>query len=551
MIRANAIALVLLAPLAAPAQIVFEPEEPSNGGITFEPEDPADSGITFEPESPAEGSITFEAEEDPPSGGISFETAHAEETRPAPADPEEPPEAGWTAPVVSFDLASRLGHDTRFDRGGEMAGYLLHRARTGVLLRHGDWTLKIEARLRWLTTGEAPRRGPFLAYNAVNRRSVFEPLWGESHIGIRRFGIEWTAGWQELAWGQNAAFAAADVLNPVDLRDGPSSLQPKLPVPMLRARGSLGGLRWDAVWMPFFVASRFPLLGNDWSPLHAQTAWPFGDPSRALDPTTHGRLEPNLVATRYPHDDLTASQGGLRLSGRAGPFDLAFTWAETFDRTPRTSLSPAARRFNEALRRGDREGMEMAGAEVLLRMQGGQSPYNAEFVRTRTLAFDTAVLTGAVRWTLDLGLSPARVFPTAELESVVQPVLQTTLGFEWDGPLLVAAGLNSLSIFGVPEGTRLLFLERAGADSPNREVNLTIAYATAMYTGLGGRLRIALATLATVQMQDLFALPYLEWKFSDAQGLGIGAHLLTGRVPGFGGVFRRNNEVFAQYSLSL
>lgn len=493
----------------------------------------AGAGVVFEPETPQ-----------PP--GITPESVPAE----APA-----PEA-WSAPRVSFQLVARLALDTRFEGGGENVVALARRAQLTLATDRGPLRLAAGARLRWVSAAEAPASGAFLLVNGARPRSAFEVLPAPTFVGLVHGGVELEAGLLDLAWGQNPAFAAADVLNPLDLRDGFfGGTATRLPVPATRLRGDLGPVRWDAVWLPVFVPSRLPLLGNDWSPFAPGATYSFPDPSAYLDPTAYAALEPVLLATEYPPPDLTTPQGGLRLATTLGALDVAVSWVELYDRQPLVTLSPAARALARAVQDGERDrallaALELAGSlDPARRPTCDEAPVCGRYVRTRVFAFDAALLTGPVRWTLDAGWSPRRVLTTTALDTVTHPLATGTLGLEWD-ELPLAAGLSVSAAFDVPAGERLLFLESDTGPAPARTVVRLLGYVTAAHAFLDDRLRLSVTALATPAL-DLLATPQLEWRPADALALRLGANLIAGAPGGPGARYARNSDAYVELGLDL
>lgn len=468
----------------------------------------------------------------------------------APATP--PVEAdGWTAPEVSFGLTARLSVDTAFDAAGENVASLLRRAQLTVRTSRGPLRLLLGARLRWVTSEERPDAGPFRLVNGARRRSALEVLPAETSVAVTRFGIDWSAGLLDVAWGQNPLLAAADVLGPVDLRDGPfAGPNARLPMPALRARGRLGPVTWDALYLPVFVPSRLPLFGNDWGPFVPGRPAVVPDLSRALDPTALAGLETGGVATRSPQGDLTAPQGGLRLSARPGGVDVALTWAEFFDRQPRYTFTPAFERLSDALQQNDRGGALTALVDVQRDLDLGRAPLTAEYVRTRVVAFDAAVLAGPLRLTLDAGYSPERVLPTSDLHTQLHPSANGALGVEYEGPPVIAAGLGAWAAFGVRAEERLLSLETDAAPARDRDALLAFGYLFASHRLLDDRLRLQLSALAS-QHGDLLAMPRAGFAFSEGHSLAVGAMLVGGPRGGAGWMFHRNAEAFVEYGLQL
>jgi hypothetical protein len=484
--------------------------------------------------SVAQAEITFEEEE--PEAAPSPEP---EKKKPA---EEKKPET-WSPPQVDFRLVSRLAVDTSFDGGGENVASLYRFAVASIRTEKGATRLKLSARLRWVTTTEAPI--------PKNRRSAFEPMFGESSISTTKWGIDWSAGFLDVVWGQNPAFAPADVLTPLDTRDGPlPTTDARLATPAVRAKGKLGEIRWDAVWLPVHLPNRVPLIGNDWSPFPLVASSALPNPASYIDPTLYPLLESNPTATKLPHADLTAPQGGLRLSTRAGAFDFGLSWAEFYDRQPRLQISAEFSRFLKAMQGEDISEQFLAAGAFQSSLQAGKAPFTATYQRTRVFAVDSAWQKDRLRITLDAGYSPMRVFPKRNLTSTVHPMVSGVLGFEWEGPPIIAAGLYSMAALHVRQDEQLLYLESPRSEaSADRTVSLSLGYLTAQHRFLDERLQVQLTGMVT-QHLDFFAQPRVGWRYRDAHTFTLGALFVGGRGV-LGTAYRRNSEAYVEYALAL
>jgi hypothetical protein len=481
----------------------------------------------------------------PAAAQVTFE---AEETAPA---PKPAPEPAWSSPQLDFRLVTRLSVDLAFEGGGENVASLYRFATASFRTERGPLRLKISARLRWVTTEERPSSGSFWLLNGDRRRSDFEPSLGETSVSLTRWGVDWSAGFLDIAWGQNPAFSPADVLTPVDLRDGPfATPDTRLPVPAVRAKGAFGPIRWDAVWIPVFMPSKIPLYGNDWSPFVAVRSPALPDLSRYLDPTTFAAIEANPTATALPQADLTQPQGGVRLSTRLGNVDLAASWAEFVDRQPQLKLSNAFRQFVQAFQSTDQFAM-LTSANTLIASIATEPPVTATYLHTRVFAVDAALSMGRLRWTLDAGYSPRRVFPLADLTSTVLPMASGALGVEWEGPPVVAMGVYSLAALQVPAEQRLLYLEtEVTPASSTRDVFMTLAYLSASDSFFDDRLSVSVNGIVT-QHGDFFLTPAARWRIHDAHTLALGANLIGGRSGSIGAAYHRNNEAYFEYVLKI
>lgn len=477
--------------------------------------------------STAQAEITFEAED------------------PAPQSPPvpTPPVEEWSRPELSLTLAARAATDLAFDAEGENVVSLLRKGRLSLVTKHGKTRMKLSARARWVTSAES--------LDGTRRRSTFDLLPSETAIETTWHGVELSAGLIEPSWGQNPLFSAADVLSPVDLRDGPfTATDARLATPGLRARGSIGDTKWDAVYLPLFMPSKLPLFGNDWSPFAAGRSTLVPDVSRLLDPTLLGSIESTGLATRLPQNDLTSPQGGLRVSHAFGDLEVALTWAEHFDRMPRATYSPSFERLLDAISRKDSGAQLSALVNVQDELAKGGTPLLSEYVRTRTFALDAAWLIGPVRLTLDAGFSPLRVFPTFDLRTTTHPAGSGALGLEYAGDTTLACGIATQAAFGVPVDERLLFLDDDASTRPASVAMIGIGYLFVAHRWFDDRLRAQFSGLAS-HRGDFLATPQVTWAIGDAHRLSLGALLVAGPSGGPGAIYHRNNEAYFEYIFQL
>lgn len=482
------------------------------------------------------------------SAQISFEPETA-----APAVAPTPPvDEGWAKPQLSFRLNTRLYVSTTFPGGDENVADWYRFATASFRTEWKGIRVLISARLRWDSVEEAPTKGVFWLFNGTKARSEFEPSLGETSISGTLWGIDWSAGMLDIAWGQNAAFAPADVLNPIDMRDGPI-LTPdqRIPIPAVRLRGSVGIFSWDAAWLPVFMQSQLPVIGNNWSPYAVAMSPAIPDLQNYVDPTTYAALNSNLIATKYPQLDLTAPQGGVRFSLHPGPLTMAVTWANIFDRQPLVQVSNDFRSLISAVQSGNQLGELISASALQTDLQNGVAPLTATYLRTNIFAFDAALSTGPVRWTLDALWSPARVVPLLDLTSEAKPMGQGVFGFEWEGPPIIGAGVYGILAQNVLPGERLLYFDTPSTPAEReRDDWLALGYLAVREMLLDDRLELALTGLCTFT-GDFMALPAVRWHIRDAHSLGLGANLIGGPAGSFGAAYSRNDEVFVEYVLTL
>jgi len=139
-------------------------------------------------------------------------------------------------------------------------------------------------------------------------------------------GPELVVGLQTIRWGRTTLSRPFDLVSPVDWRDGPVGRieEQRLPVVALSARVALGQGQLEAVYVPFFVAARVPLLGESAPAL-----------DEAVDTSLREAGVNDLDDFEGPRQDFVDSgEVGVRLTQRLGDLDLGLGWLWRRDRIP-------------------------------------------------------------------------------------------------------------------------------------------------------------------------------------------------------------------------
>ncbi len=162
---------------------------------------------------------------------------------------------------------------------------------------------------------------------------------GESVVGLletelRRLSATWrpdggpelVVGLQTVRWGRTTLSRPFDLVSPADWRDGPVGRveEQRLPVVALAARLALGQGQLEAVYVPFFVAARMPLLGESAPTL-----------SDSAEAALRDAGVDDIEDFEGPRQDFIASgEVGVRLTQRIGDLDLGLGWLWRRDRIP-------------------------------------------------------------------------------------------------------------------------------------------------------------------------------------------------------------------------
>lgn len=151
----------------------------------------------------------------------------------------------------------------------------------------------------------------------------------EAYVHHAAPGWELRAGRQIVRWGKTDQISPLDNLNPQDMREFfiPDLEERKLPNWMTRARvfprdaGPLGAIALEAVFIPFFRENEYDWTGNTWALLGVE------DTGLRIDKDEPGK-------------SLDNSDYGLRAAATIAGWDLAVSWLQATEKTPRLRMDP-------------------------------------------------------------------------------------------------------------------------------------------------------------------------------------------------------------------
>lgn len=151
----------------------------------------------------------------------------------------------------------------------------------------------------------------------------------EAYVHHAAPGWELRAGRQIVRWGKTDQISPVDNLNPQDMREFfiPDLEERKIPNWMTRARvfpgdaGPLGAIALEAVFIPFFRENEFDWTGNTWALLGVE------DTGLRIDEDEPGK-------------GLNNSDYGLRAAATIAGWDLAVSWLQATEKTPRLRMDP-------------------------------------------------------------------------------------------------------------------------------------------------------------------------------------------------------------------
>ena len=476
-----------------------------------------------------------------------------------------PPARADDAPTVRAygSLTSRAAVDTRFDslpgdRFEENVFDLRERLTAGLDAQLSPkYRLLLEARARHrFVEKRAGVDETFLLFNGRRQKAEFELDAGEAYLDYYSPRFDLRLGRQIFAWGANLAFAPADNLNPTDLRTASFTGDPseaKLPVLAASIRGELGPLEGTLAWVPFFESSRYAVFGQDDALLQPALASIAPDLSPLIDLSLEDRVQPFVAETQRPQGFLTSGDLGARLTSKALGPKLGVSYLFTREKLPRVSLDPkVSQLINDVTRQRPVEESELRA--ILDRLRRGEKLSQGYFPRYQIIAAEASHLLGPVQLDLDVSFSPARTtYNTFNLQPVFRPATTLVAGISdaRGEELLASLTFVALIVPGVEQGTRLLFLDREGAEATRHTAMLTALIAAVGTVpqphGLSGELR------AVVELTNRsFALaPHLSWRFTDLVLAGLGGEFYAGPALSGLGYFKRNDAIFADVRLSF
>jgi hypothetical protein len=342
-------------------------------------------------------------------------------------------------------------------------------------------------------------------------------------------------GNQTWSWGVSDVFPVADGINPRDLIHGyTTSLEtPKIPVFGVTLRSALGDhLRFEAVWVPFFVPDRAAVFAHDFAilgeVLGSSSAFISTMQAQldALHPSIIDDVQPLLVATERPDEGLENSSAGLRLAANVRGVDLGASYFFGWDRIPVFAV-PSDDELGEAL-----PGL-LSGETAVTDL------FASSHARRHWVGVDLAVALGDFIVRGESAWTPKKTIYRDDLSSVRLPIVESTGGLEysWETTITAMVEVFHRHIFDLPEGADLFL---AGQDQ------LQIAAVLATRWLEFDALQITLAGMYGITQGDFILSPSVTWKVSDTFQVEAGGRLFEGPVNSLGGAFDSNDEVFLQ-----
>lgn len=235
----------------------------------------------------------------------------------------------------------------------------------------------------------------------------------DAYVNFAGQGVNLKVGNQIVRWGKADGYSPLDNVNPEDLRDGIGGRREdrKMQIPMANLEFYKGRFTIQALYIPFFIKSRYDLKGTDW----------------ALYDHYQHEIGAFAIHEQDLSDIVEESEAGLKMAGIAGKFDYAFSYLYTHEDV--ASLDSLATpigfepQFSSHVIK-DLARFAQATDQAIHMSYQRQSIYGFEF--------ETTVSAFGLRG--DLAYTDSLSYTTEQLKRIQKPVLQYWVGADYNGP---------------------------------------------------------------------------------------------------------------------
>ncbi|MEE8408721.1 MAG: hypothetical protein V3T05_03870 [Myxococcota bacterium] len=489
------------------------------------------------------------------------------------AVPAPGPPSSASRTWLRTEITSRLMIDTELEDTGEDVVEWWNTGRLRLDHRlDAELRAVVEGWVRWGVAGEDP--GPdhgFFVVNARDRKWTGEVELREGWVEWRRLDFEIRIGQQIFVWGKNEIMAAADILNPVDLRFDPLALleslkDAKVPVFAFDVGYWVGDLGVQLVVLPFFTPNRALLIGRDTalaqpgSELEEKiTAMKIGGD---IHPSIEDELQSAVTGSRVPEESPLQASLALRSSASFAGIDVAATAFYGWDRTPRVRVDPDLALLLEA---GDAilidpqilvtdPELRDASLGVQQKAIAGEELVRARYRRMWRLALEGQGVVGDFVFRGDVGFSPGQTFYTSTLRPLWKNSLTAAVGVEYmrgEEWYLALTGYT-LAVFRAPDDAIVLGVE-ADADDPSTRETAALwgGSATVRWRLTDRDVEIAASALYNVEPGDHMATVSVTYDGFEPHVFKIGGMTSDGPSGTLGRRYRNNEFVFLVYRVTF
>jgi hypothetical protein len=369
----------------------------------------------------------------------------------------------------------------------------------------------------------------------------------DAFIAATRGNASITVGQQVIRWGSADTFSPNDVINPVDLREGPGIdfETPQIPVLAARALYVVGGVTLDGVYVPIHRPHRTSSLRERWGLLDGQPllvdAVDFLEAE--IDPDIGSDFD-DASASRPPVRLDTGSAGG-RVALRPSGADLGFNVFYGWDRTPAIAIDPEVRLLAAMLVDPTMDPLQdpvgmMAIANLRTKVAAGTPLVTAEPKRRLDAGFDFTATNGNVILKAEAAYTPAHTLYTVNLDPVRSDALSWVLGVDY---------LPTQSFQLTVEGSGKFITTDPETADPLQSVGAedTLVAGFLRYAPTDAGVQLQLSGRYSLFFKDSIVSPSLQLELGSSHIVSLAAVFLQGPSGTLGGLNTRNDFLFLRY----
>jgi len=414
---------------------------------------------------------------------------------------------------------------------------------------------RVEARLEHFARCERPRKGDlFWLGNGEAWESHAEVTLRDAYVDLYLGPVDLRIGQQVVSWGLGELLDPNDVVNPLDLRRGALQLDEDLRIPVLalRATYTWRWLKLEAVWQPFFRPHRIDLWGSDFAVIGPGASGELARAEQfldgAVDPTLRASLQPVLLSTRLPRDDLSGSSAGLRLSASLSGWDLGVQYWFGWDRTAAVSVDQGLYR---AAMDGDLFLDGSVNVAALGALLAGAPLLRAEYRRGHQVGLSVGKAFSSLALRLDVSYAPCQGY--LRLDRVPEPLPAGMVSLRVEHHTLVSA-LSVEYAWGQRvlvqvEGVHAALVDKASSDTREiwgfgRGAHLGLLVSFVQLQLLSEQLKVLAGAVFDVVGGSFALAPSVAYKVTDAWLLRVGALVFEGGDKTLFGTWTRNDLIW-------
>jgi hypothetical protein len=449
-----------------------------------------------------------------------------------------PPAPGLSARVFG-GVHGHASLDTRFDSPprvdmAENVAELKVRANLGI-------DVKLNDTFRVFIEGKAQLRG-VTQRDFERTKGFFEPMLGDAFVDVYTKKVDLRVGNQRISMGANAGLAAADALNPKDLRESILNGEPEdlfLPVFAARAMGEVGKVSLTFAYVPFFTPHRYFVFGQDEALL--QPAAEQTLPNRRIDPSIEDYLHERALESRRPPPFL----GDVALRAvSTGELKVGASWAWVNEKVPRVVMDGELQALLRDLQAGRATDPALA-ASVSNRLQAGETLYRGDYLRQHIFSLEGSRLIGPGQLDADVSFSPRQTFVDQQLQPVSKAAVSWVISYSQaaDSPLLYGLTWLGMAVPGVGASEQLFLIEPATALGADRVAWFHLLAGYIGYPFFDRKLELSLRAVFEVVQKGFALAPRVTWQGVEGLKVWLAAEFYEGTPYGPLGYLGRNDKV--------